>query len=812
MAGNLSSFDPDAFADAGLRADQLTDLAQPLAWHGDDAGPRLARSDPAQLIGSWQTVIDESPGGIRLAVSGVELADASPTLARLRKATGVASAFLADEGLCPFPLSDDRLRIGVLPGSSMIGSLTGVPAELRVLTDAAGACDVLVLDDYRDLDRAGAFSARILLTLAPGGLPGAAVLRTIGAAAELMSAGMWAIGDAGLDEAVRSLVDAAAHHQPLDVAIRQFAIIVAHPEALLTEPPPEPDAADPAREGRPLPSDGSESSPVIDDEPRYLAVQVYDSAGIRRRRAFRRGARHEISVRIGPHDDTWLDSGPIEEQPLDWDEHGATVRVFLTVNLTTGVLATEPRTLVLPRQGASRELSFAFDVPAAQDTLRLSVHVYQQNRVVQVLDLVGPVADEDVTVGGARLSAVRSLLRPMPAGTGARQPFDASLGFYAGGDGEAVIVGADRPARLDTVELAELQRNLTDILRRAVGEDGAVNARPGSAQQTAMLRDLARFGIAFYQELVRQGFAHLSGAVFVQVVTSEKDGAWPIEMVYDRGVPDAHARLCRRWRQALDTGRCDCPEAPGTKARRVICPLGFWGIRMVIERRMLAGAGATRGTAVFQTDPLPGRRSLREIDAMVFAAKHGPVSAADRGRIRDAYRRRLGLRVDEATSWRQWRRLVDSHGPPLLVLLSHNTEGREQNTRVLQIGQKSEVLIDVVGTEYVVPPRQDAGVPGPVVVLLGCNTAISDTPWQDPVSRFRYGSAAVVIGTVVETLGGQAAEAACEIAVAIAGGPRRFGDLMRAARRALLAKGLAIAFSVVAFGDADWDVPARSGT
>ena len=688
-------------------------------------------------------------------------------------------------------------------------------AFARVLREAAEACDVLVLDDHRDLDRAGEFNARIVLALAPDGLPDAAELRSIGATAQHMSAGMWAVGDGGLGEAVRGLVAAAARNQPLDVVLNtRFVMVVAHPEALWTEPPEA--GAELPDGGLPLPEtlteDGSESSPATGDEPRYLAAQVYDAAGIRRRYAFQRGARHELSVRIGPHDDTWLESGVLEEQTLDWDENGATVKVFVTVNLPTGVLSTNPKILVLPRKGTSRELSIPFDVPADQETLRLTVHVYQRNRVVQVLDLAGPVADEDVPVGGARLAAVRSLLQPMAADPEERQAFDASFAFHAGGEGEAVVVGSGRPARLDTVELGELQRSLTVILRRAVGADGAESVRPGSEQQTAMLRELARFGIAFYRELVRQGFGRLSEAEYLQVVTSEKDGAWPVEMVYDRGVPGAHARLCSRWQQALQDGRCGCARRTSTKPRRVICPLGFWGIRMVIERRMLAGAKGGRGTATFQTDPLPGRRALRAVDAVVFAAKHGPVSAADRDRIRDAYRRRLGLRVDEATSWRQWRELVDSHGPPLLLLLSHNTEGREQNTRVLQIGQDSEVLVDVVGEEYVVPPGRNDGVPGPVVVLLGCNTAISDTPWQDPVSRFRYGSAAVVIGTVVETLGDQAAEAACEIAVAIAGGPRRFGDLMRAARRALLAKGLAIAFSVIAFGDADWDVPARGTT
>jgi hypothetical protein len=227
---------------------------------------------------------------------------------------------------------------------------------------------------------------------------------------------------------------------------------------------------------------------------------------------------------------------------------------------------------------------------------------------------------------------------------------------------------------------------------------------------------------------------------------------------------------------------------------------------MVIERRLLAGAAADPGSTVFQTDPLPDRRALRPIDTVVFAAKHGTVRRADRDRMRDAYGGGLGARVDEATSWTQWRTLVQSQAPPLLVLLSHNAVD-DDNTLTLEIGRRSRILIGEIGPGYVGRHQPSGAGPGPLVMLLGCNTAISDAPWQEAVTRFRDSSAAVVVGTIVETLGTQAVAAACEIAGVLRQGRGPFGELMREARRRLLLQGLTVGFSVVAFGDADWELP-----
>lgn len=802
MDPTFLSIAPDALADAGRQSNAGTNPGEIIGWRADDARSALLTSDPDKLIRAWRTTVDRSPGGVRLAVSGVDLGVAWTAVARLRAASGVASAFLVDQKLSPFPLTGIRLRVGVLAGSRSAETANGSPigpaGETLVLRDPAEACDILIVDGAAELARAGdgGFRAGIVLVLTPDRRPDADELRFIGAAARTLSAGMWAVVDHRPAEVVRALIDAAADDESLDVAIgRYLYLVVAHPGALETT-------------GR-MAMTGADGAEAPQKPPRYVGAQVYDDAGVRRRHAFRPGVRHDVSVRIGPYDEDWLQSGEVDERTLISTGDGAALDVFLTVDLTTGMLTTPRKALVLPRLGASREVTFPVDVPADQDVLRLSVNVYQQQRLVQVLVVTGPVHAEDIGPGGATLSVTRSVLRPITADTGWRPPFDASLGFHAGGSADALVVNRGRGARLDTGRLADLQRELTGVLQTAVGADGALGAEAGGEQQTALLRSLARYGQDFYREMVRQGFADLSTAGYLQVVTAENDVAWPVEMVYDRGYPVRNARLCRQWRTALTAGTCGCRRTPGTQARRVVCPLGFWGIRMVIERRILSGATTAPGSATFQTDPLPDRRTLRPIDSVVFAAKHGTVGPADRDRIRGAYRDRLGVRVDEASSWRQWRSLIREQGPPLLVLLSHNAVDDDATT-VLEIGRSSQILIGEVGPNYVVRPGPPDDGPGPLVLLLGCNTAISEAPWQEAVARFRDGSAAVVVGTVVETLGSQAVEAACEIAEVLSGGRRSFGELIREARRGLLRKGLTVALSVVAFGDADWDVSARS--
>ena len=84
--------------------------------------------------------------------------------------------------------------------------------------------------------------------------------------------------------------------------------------------------------------------------------------------------------------------------------------------------------------------------------------------------------------------------------------------------------------------------------------------------------------------------------------------------------------------------------------------------------------------------------------------------------------------------------------------------------------------------------------------------AAGELPWQSAVAAFRRRGASVVVGTLVETLGRQAAvmvELLSAELWSIGARPETVGELLRSVRRELVASGHTLGLSVVAFGDSD---------
>lgn len=148
-----------------------------------------------------------------------------------------------------------------------------------------------------------------------------------------------------------------------------------------------------------------------------------------------------------------------------------------------------------------------------------------------------------------------------------------------------------------------------------------------------------------------------------------------------------------------------------------------------------------------------------------------------------------------------------AQNPPLLVLLSH-TE-RVHRSLALEIGSGQYRLASQITPSLVKAAPDDA----PVVLLLGCDTAVADREYQSFAARFREKGAALVVGTIAAVLGEHAAPVAQAVTTALhdaatraASGPQEatFGVTMRDIRRRLLGEGELMSLCLATFGDADW--------
>ncbi len=89
-------------------------------------------------------------------------------------------------------------------------------------------------------------------------------------------------------------------------------------------------------------------------------------------------------------------------------------------------------------------------------------------------------------------------------------------------------------------------------------------------------------------------------------MSTRTDATVPFEFIYDHQVPDDDARVCPNWREAFRQGRC--LESCGGGSEKAVCPLGFWGLRKVIERHQVSPELAADGKELFLQSE-PGRES-----------------------------------------------------------------------------------------------------------------------------------------------------------------------------------------------------------
>lgn len=577
----------------------------------------------------------------------------------------------------------------------------------------------------------------------------------------------------------------------------------------------------------------AEDAPTADAPPteqRRLQVQITDVAASKvRARAFRPGAQHKVAVVLTPEALAGHLVGPaINEAGIAFaaPEDGGPEVAALTVQFVSdafGQTTSVSQPLLLPRTGASTTATFNLIVDAGAAQVTCSVLLFQGAALLQSALITGPVSARDRAAGGAALRIVTdgefvSVVGPPPAAQA--HPVQSSVSTHIGHPGEALVVG-DEGRAASVVSLpgaAVLRAQITQALRMALDADSlsstAAGRKRAAAAQVRLLRTLAKLGNLLYQDLPT-GIQALGEQDAIQLICGSDDIV-PFEIVYDYGFPTTTARLCGQWKQALSTGACTCVRVDGAVA--TICPLGFWGLRLVIERQV-ADSSAT-GSTVPMGAPSPGRNTLLPMTRVLFAASQKVDAAPDAGgdpkasAIADTVAvltQRLGrANVTHVKTWTTWRSTVERKRPGLILSLPHNDRDDDDLPR-LEIGRGKLLSVGALDRSYVLGAAPTADQVGPVVFLLGCNTANEALPWYTAAAAFRRRGASVVVGTLCEALGRQTAPMTRMLADLLWGAPgtdpiraETLGDIMLLLRRRLVAEGMTLGMSLVAFGHAGW--------
>jgi hypothetical protein len=580
-----------------------------------------------------------------------------------------------------------------------------------------------------------------------------------------------------------------------------------HPGPLPGPPPaPAPPAPAPPAPAPPAPA------PLPPPGPRYVQAEVYDHSDpqspARLERAFLAGKEHLLNVWVAE-----LQAGAIAApRPVDlsqlpdlpsWD-----LQVYFwepnhapQVQLGKLTLYREP----LPGQPTDT-CDFTFTPrPGLTDFQGRLALVYQQN-VLQMLFLEGKVLADPAEAGANdqirfRWAEVKGLGHPE-----ALPDFD--LVFYNEAD---PLQGAGLMffgAKAGLKQVSGLEGGIRDLIT-TLKEAGTPGGTSLEDRQQVLLY-LANQGSLLYRTILEQiGTESESGlrlreARHIQLVSAVRD-VFPLELVYVYPPPEPGAGLCPHARQAILSGACPtCDNLDEAGSAGSLCPLGFLGLRSTIERHAIQPVQITDLALdgmdyQLRVGLTAGGKTINPLVSSLCAVS-ARVTQANRDRFTTTLQALFPSRFEFAQDWDEWKAKVRDTSPSMLILLPHTL--KDHGIPSLEIGNLP--LWNTIIKEAHVRSSPESR---PVVLLIGCETAVPDTPYQGFAAAFSRAGAVITVMTL-SPIHESRATPITEILVRqlqqSAQTGQTFSQALLQARRTAMAAGYAEALSLVADGDADW--------
>lgn len=460
--------------------------------------------------------------------------------------------------------------------------------------------------------------------------------------------------------------------------------------------------------------------------------------------------------------------------------------------------------VTLPERGESDRFSFAlrFTRPGVVFGRLALAH---GGRVLQTALVRAEVVKERPSRLGQPEIEVEEVIRTSFGAVAEEEQFDLAVVVNRGPTGKKTASTISKTGitihSVDGMQakMSELKDALTSI-----ADDPDAFASMTSDDSLALLFGLATVGEALHNLFVldhgiKPGFFKRGR---IQIISAAPDSYLPAELFYalrPPGLPE----LCKTWKKSVLAGRCESCEALGPNDEIPICLTGFWGVRYVVERHVHDPRYTKLlGDYVLQNEPATGRNEINPLESILWGLSDN-VLAKDRTGMQKAFDKKH-FTATKAKTWDDVQEKVGSLNPSMLFLLPH-TEQSAPLVHESEIGGQFDRINKI--RARVGSPREKRYV----VVLLGCDTASTDIPFQGMVPEFRRAGAAVIVTTINTILGRHAVPVAKELLRILKDGGianRSMGDAMRDLRRRALSDGYPMVLSVVAFGDADWRITA----
>jgi hypothetical protein len=505
---------------------------------------------------------------------------------------------------------------------------------------------------------------------------------------------------------------------------------------------------------------------------RILEATVFD--GKRRIRALPPSGDLRIDVVIKLQTPAAKGQPEFPDNRIQWTEPTRLLQVHLVE------LDGEPQTknMSLPRHGSSEVVSFNYHL-SPKKSLDVRLMVCDGLQILQTCRLIAKRGDNIAFSLETDFASLEDRSRAFDLGI----MVNDSLGGRPG----ATVLSPDGVTirAFDTGQIGTLREQAKKVL-----EDVVVSPTMPLANALMQLADAGKRLL----NAIRAEIGNWPDDPKSIQVSTKDNAFFPLEFLYDGEVPDdPDAQLCPNYKRCLLDPGASCSRH---KKSEVLCPMGFLGLRAVIERQVWSHA--TENTIwLKQSAELSSRKRISQIAKIAFAATDAADEFKEDGRLGGMPFARIQSIVDELETprigtWKEWSRVVKEEGPEMGLLIAHI------DNRGLYIGARDGLTRSNLqfGTAS-------------IAILLGCSSAVDPVASLSlPATILQGGSTRVVVAALTDILGRHANTAGLflgrEIREASKGRtPVSLGSFVLDLRRKMLANDMAAGLVLVALGDAD---------
>jgi hypothetical protein len=540
----------------------------------------------------------------------------------------------------------------------------------------------------------------------------------------------------------------------------------------------------------------------VGEAPPERRLQINVLEGDRLAQRFHAAHRYHVDAWIGQRKGALSGAGLPEQLLPDADGYLLVVTLFAPAHMDQPII----QTIYLPQEGESTPCRFSFETSGDIPRFEARITIAYLNRVLQTYLLTG-APDEAIALTPEMATAADW------QGLRLQQPYGATIVLNRMQGGHHAMMQVGYKVLAFSIEgLNEAMTQIESKLDASKWDSPDFKGLKAKGSGKLILY-LAKHGSELLKVMKLHAPAGKAGQTFlenllqadpVQVLAANLGARLPVELFYGNPYPKDSAERCPVYDEEPDRKSCKgCPHADQDH----YCPLGFWSLHKVIEWHDFEAAKirqqefAPREFAVEADDELRRDRLGRVRQALVgVSSKAGLV---EQEIVTDLIERIRAAGIDPivVTDWDDWTAKIKENVPRLLVLVPH-TSKNDFDEECIEICDQA-IASGLIDDTYIARGRH----PGPIVLLIGCNTENLGIPFRNFAVKFMTGGSAIVVSTITHVLGRHAAPLAAELveAIAKAQGDVTFGSLMLDVRRRWLKSDQPpISLGLKCFGDARW--------